>query len=67
MAKYLEKFSGADINEVCQQAVKFAIRESIEKKKLSNDETEDPVPELLPRHFEMAMEKLGDQLLILIL
>jgi transitional endoplasmic reticulum ATPase len=32
IASYLEKYSGADINEICQRAVKFAIRESVEKK-----------------------------------
>ena len=32
LAEYLDKYSGADINEVCQRAVKFAIRESVEKK-----------------------------------
>merc|ERR1712005_19956 len=31
LATHLDKFSGADITEICQRAAKFAIRESIEK------------------------------------
>merc|ERR1711990_814729 len=31
VATHLDKFSGADITEVCQRAAKYAIRESIEK------------------------------------
>ena len=58
LAKYLDKYSGADINEVCQRAVKYAIRESVERKKTLTDNNEiDPVPKLLPKHFELAMEE----------
>lgn len=31
LAKYTQGFSGADITEICQRAVKYAIRENIEK------------------------------------
>merc|ERR1719162_2017122 len=31
LAKHTNGFSGADLTEICQRAVKFAIRESIEK------------------------------------
>merc|ERR1712054_620629 len=31
LATHLDKFSGADITEICQRAAKYAIRESIEK------------------------------------
>merc|ERR1711937_141274 len=67
LATHLDKFSGADITEICQRAAKYAIRESIEKdferrKELADlgeeaDEEEyvDPVPEILPKHFEAAM------------
>eukprot|EP00753_Platysulcus_tardus_P012728 PLAT3528.1.p1 GENE.PLAT3528.1~~PLAT3528.1.p1 ORF type:complete len:829 (-),score=486.16 PLAT3528.1:123-2573(-) len=66
LAEHTEKFSGADLTEICQRAAKFAIRESIEAvmereraaaaSGLELDEDDyDAVPELLPRHFEMAM------------
>lgn len=70
LAEHLDKFSGADITEVCQRAAKYAIRESIErdmeKSRLAeeagvdmdedvDDDAEDPVPEITRRHFEMAV------------
>ena len=59
-------FSGADLTEICQRAVKLAIRESIEKdierskEKMETDaatteEETDPVPEIRKDHFEEAM------------
>merc|ERR1711998_429362 len=67
LATHLDKFSGADITEICQRAAKYAIRESIEKdyerRKAAEeageefDEAEefDDVPEISKAHFEMAM------------
>ena len=61
-----EKFSGADLTEICQRACKYAIRESIEKTIRYKKELEargedvmeediDPVPEITKSHFEEAM------------
>lgn len=69
LAEYTEKFTGADLTEICQRAVKLAIRESIEadisRKRLREeagategmDEVEDvdPVPFITATHFESAM------------
>merc|ERR1719265_557624 len=67
LATHLDKFSGADITEICQRAAKYAIRESIEKdyerRKAAEeageefDEAEefDDVPEISKAHFEMAI------------
>jgi len=69
LAEKTHGFSGADLTEICQRACKLAIRESIEKelenleaKKTSTttgtdemDTEEDPVPEILRKHFEEAM------------
>ena len=63
VAKLTEGFSGADMKELCNQVCKSAIKESIEyeetKKKLKPDEdvnmSEDPVPMLTKRHFEIGM------------
>jgi transitional endoplasmic reticulum ATPase len=67
LAANTEKFTGADLTEICQRATKLAIRESIQrdiereqiKKEAAaegivteEDEYEDLVPEILPRHFE---------------
>merc|ERR1711959_746476 len=69
LATHLDKFSGADITEICQRAAKYAIRESIEKdferRKAAEeageelDETEefDDVPEITKSHFEMALSE----------
>ena len=56
MAKHMNKFSGADITEVCQQAAKYAIRDCI-KAKMSQDESDesDPVPCIQKSHFVLAM------------
>jgi len=65
MATLTDGFSGADITEMCQTAVKSAIRESIfveeEKKKDAENvpmhdtaPTVDPVPYVTRKHFEEA-------------
>jgi transitional endoplasmic reticulum ATPase len=71
LAQSTEKFTGADITEICQRACKNAIRESIardyERQQIRDqaeesgmavedvEEEEDMVPEILPQHFEDAM------------
>jgi transitional endoplasmic reticulum ATPase len=71
LAKVTEKFTGADLNEICQRAAKYAIRESIEKAMererakaalggadtgMQEEDTFDPVPEITARHFEISMQ-----------
>eukprot|EP00904_Undaria_pinnatifida_P012547 jgi/Undpi1/8422/HiC_scaffold_25.g10890.m1 len=67
LAAQMEKFTGADLTEICQRAAKIAIRENImkdmERERLRGEagdamedvEEEDTVPEILPRHFEDAV------------
>jgi len=67
IASHTDKFTGADLTEICQRAAKLAIRESIsrdfERKRLAAEagaemedvEEEDPVPEILPSHFEESV------------
>ena len=66
IGKMCEKFSGADLKELCNQICKCAIKESIEaeiqKTKLMKDGKgddldmmEDPVPTLTRRHFEYGL------------
>ncbi len=66
VADLTDKFSGADMKELCNQVCKAAIKESIEaevqKKKLlkerENEELElmeDPVPVLTRKHFEIGL------------
>ena len=68
LARATEKFTGADLSEICQRAAKLAIRESIEKQMQRDaaraaapdmadvdDANFDPVPEITARHFEAAM------------
>merc|ERR1712022_94619 len=70
LATHLDKFSGADITEICQRAAKYAIRESIEKdierrraaeaagEEYDEDADDvDDVPEITKSHFEMAMSE----------
>merc|ERR1711871_186558 len=71
LAEKTDKFSGADLTEICQRAAKFAIRESIEKdiearrarmeagedEMEDDDDYEDPVPEIQRHHFEMSMSE----------
>ena len=67
LAESMDKFSGADITEICQRAAKYAIRESIEAdiekrraaeaegREYVEDEDEfDEVPEITKIHFEMV-------------
>jgi len=70
LAQHTQGFSGADLTEICQRAVKLAIRESIDtvyqrkKEREENGaesmetevEEEDPVPEITRTHFEEAMK-----------
>ncbi len=71
LATQTEKFTGADLTEICQRAAKLAIREdimrNIERETIKRDaeaqgvmvdtdvEEEDMVPEIMPRHFEEAV------------
>merc|ERR1712159_742728 len=69
IARLTDKFSGADLTEICQRACKYAIRESIElsirkrRQRMANpdamddeEEEEDPVPEITIAHFQQAMQ-----------
>lgn len=65
LGKITEGFSGADITEVCQRAVKYAIRESIRadarikamKEINPNYQVDqDPVPEISRKHFEESLK-----------
>jgi transitional endoplasmic reticulum ATPase len=70
LAQHTHGYSGADLTEICQRAVKLAIRESIEivyQRKREREENgaesmeteveeEDPVPEITRAHFEEAMK-----------
>ncbi|CAK4080287.1 unnamed protein product [Aphanomyces euteiches] len=67
LAAQTDKFTGADLTEICQRAGKLAIRESIqrdmERDRLRAEagedemevEEEDPVPEITAAHFEEAV------------
>lgn len=67
LASQTEKFTGADLTEICQKAAKLAIREDIMRSAerdrireeaiaagmtVADEAEEDMVPEILPRHFE---------------
>merc|ERR1711998_363752 len=66
LANNTQGFSGADLTEICQRAVKFAIREAIEKDierqkaREANpdgmDEDEEVSPEIRKDHFEESMK-----------
>jgi transitional endoplasmic reticulum ATPase len=67
VSKLLDKFSGADITEICQRAVKLAIRASIEatmeveRRRAENPDSipadlPDPVPELTLEMFREALK-----------
>jgi transitional endoplasmic reticulum ATPase len=71
LAAHTDKFTGADLTEICQRAAKLAIRESIEKDiereraraelgpddAMDEDEdVSDEVPEITSVHFEHAMQ-----------
>lgn len=67
LASQTDKFTGADLTEICQSACKLAIREEIERDlerqrmkaeaddEMEDDEEEDSMPEILARHFEVAV------------
>merc|ERR1719457_404283 len=70
LAAQTDKFTGADLTEICQSACKIAIREEIERDierermredagdemdAEDDDEDEDTMPEILPAHFESAV------------
>jgi transitional endoplasmic reticulum ATPase len=73
LASQTEKFSGADLTEICQRAAKNAIRENIQRDRereqiradaeadgvimdeKDDEEDEDLLPEIMPRHFEDAV------------
>ena len=71
LAAQTEKFTGADLTEICQSGCKMAIRENIERdierERLKaetgeddmddgeDDDDDDTMPEILPRHFESAV------------
>merc|ERR1719408_1020465 len=71
LAAQTEKFTGADLTEICQRAAKLAVREdimrSVERDKIREEaeregvvmdtdvDDEDQVPEILPAHFEEAV------------
>merc|ERR1712157_397281 len=69
LASQTDKFTGADLTEICQTACKLAIREEIERdierERLreeaddmdDDDDDEDLMPEILPRHFEVAVRQ----------
>merc|ERR1719197_2051534 len=72
LASQTDKFTGADLTEICQSACKLAIREEIERDLErtrmkedageemdddDDDDLEDTMPEILPRHFEVAVRQ----------
>merc|ERR1712137_1484536 len=72
LASQTDKFTGADLTEICQSACKLAIREEIERdlerqriraesgdemEDDDDDDDEDTMPEILPKHFESAVRQ----------
>lgn len=71
LASQTDKFTGADLTEICQSACKMAIREEIERdierqrikaeagdmEDDDDDEEEDTMPEILAKHFEYAVRQ----------
>jgi len=70
LASQTDKFTGADLTEICQSACKLAIREEIERDierqrmkaeagdmEDDGDEDEDLMPEILRKHFEAAVRQ----------
>jgi len=62
MAESTDKFTGADLTEICQRAAKLAIREDIEKEKLKMEcevtgleDSVESLTEIMPKHFEEAI------------
>jgi len=67
-----DKFTGADLTEICQTACKLAIREEIERdierermreeagedmEQVEEEDDEDTMPEILSSHFESAVRQ----------
>merc|ERR1719245_2417626 len=71
LASQTDKFTGADLTEICQSACKLAIREEIERdiertrlreenddvEEEDEEEDDDLMPEILPSHFEYAVRQ----------
>jgi transitional endoplasmic reticulum ATPase len=70
LASQTDKFTGADLTEICQSACKLAIREEIERDierqrmkaeagdmEDDGDDDEDLMPEILRKHFEAAVRQ----------
>ncbi len=72
LASQTDKFTGADLTEICQTACKLAIREEIERdierQRIKaeagdmeddddGDDDEDLMPEILSKHFESAVRQ----------
>merc|ERR1719222_192286 len=72
LASQTDKFTGADLTEICQSACKMAIREEIERdierqrikaeagddmEDDDDEDDEDTMPEILPKHFESAVRQ----------
>jgi transitional endoplasmic reticulum ATPase len=60
LAEQTDKFTGADLTEICQRAAKLAIREDIEREKLQQELGEleaehQELTEIMPKHFEVAV------------
>lgn len=70
IAAQTEKFTGADLTEICQRAAKLAIRENIERDMerernrkdaesqgmvVEEEFDDDLVPDIMPKHFEDAV------------
>merc|ERR1711935_1287995 len=72
LASQTDKFTGADLTEICQSACKMAIREEIERdierqrikaeagddmEDDDDEDEEDSMPAILPKHFEVAVRQ----------
>jgi len=69
IASQTDKFTGADLTEICQRAAKLAIREDIERDMQNEriraeaqesginmeEQLNADIPEILPKHFEAAV------------
>jgi transitional endoplasmic reticulum ATPase len=59
IAESTDKFTGADLTEICQRAAKLAIREDIQKEKLKQELPDasdmEEIVEIMPKHFEDAI------------
>merc|ERR1712176_715683 len=62
IAKVTDKYSGADLTEICQRAVQLAIRDAITKQIEQaaagiEDEDDEPDREIAREHFEQAVQE----------